>query len=199
MELIQTLNDLHDYLKDIRYEGPMNLIAVEALIFNSDDKLVLLLRGPGANDEKDKLEGVGGRLMPTDNGDLLVALSRKIESEIGAAPDDPVKVRVKPEELLEVRIVDFKNIQTGEWGKWVVVSHLCRLEEGTPFNRAPEQHREIKYLSLDDLFGWQTEPTYDMGKNLLVPGLSKSLIEGRKVYKKKYENLPYHKYHKLRT
>lgn len=193
MELIQTLAGLEAYLKEKKkFHDPLPKVAVEALIFNREGKLALLLRGPGAPDEHYKLEGVGGGLILRDGGDLQVALNRKIEEEIGAAPADSVRVKVKIDKLLEVRIVKFLRSSTKELITWVVVSHLCRLEEGTPFNRKPDEHIEIRYLSLDELFVWQTAPTFIPNGDLDVPGLSESLVIGREVYKEQYGNRSYY-------
>jgi len=192
MNLIKTKSDLESYLISIGYTLPIPNIAVEGLIFNSEGKLILVIRSDKVRDERFKLEGIGGRLQVNDK-DLQAGLQREIMEEIGQSPYDPVKVEVQIDGLLEVRIVEFKNDTTQEWVTWVVVSHLCRLMKGMPFNCEPTKHIDIKTVSLDELFNWQLEPTFDDKKKLLVPGLSKSLIEGRQVYREKYGNQPYYK------
>ncbi len=192
MEFIKTLAQLEDYLKAKGHTGPYPNIAVEALIFNGEGKLTLVLRGGHARDERFKLEGIGGRVNSKDKGDLTAALLREIAEEIGERPGDAVPLTVQIDRLLEVRLVKFQQAQTLKWADWVVVSYLCRIVDGTPFNREPDKHIDIKYLSLDELFAWQEEPAFTADGAFEKPGLSKSLILGRAVYRRQYGNRPYY-------
>jgi len=191
MEFIRTKAQLESHLKTIGYQEPIPDIAVEGLIFNNEGKLVLLLRGDKARDERFKLEGIGGRVQMSDKEDFPIILKKKVLEEIGQAPYDPIETEIEVDRLLEVRVVKFKNAITQKWVTWAVISHLCRLVKGTPFNREPSKHMDIRCLSLNELFDWQTEPIFDESGKLLTPGLSKSLIVGRETYKIKYGDAPY--------
>lgn len=192
MEFIKTLAQLEDYLQAKGHAGPYPNIAVEALIFNGEGRLTLVLRGDHARDEPFKLEGIGGRVSLKDNGDLTAALLREIAEEIGERPGDAVPLTAQIDRLLEVRLVKFQQAQTLEWVDWVVVSYLCRIVDGMPFNREPDKHIDIKHLSLDELFAWQEEPAFNADGTLEKPGLSKSLILGRAVYQRQYSNRLYY-------
>lgn len=166
-------------------------IAVEGLIFDREGKLVLVLRGPNARDERFKLEGIGGCLTHMDGDDLQRHLLNEISQEIG---DD---VEISIDRMLEVRRVQFKDAKKNQWIDWVVVSYLCRIVKGEPINNEEDNHLEIRRLSLDELMSHPVEPEFGKGlpcsaKNLIKPGLSKSLVMGREVYAERYGNQPYY-------
>lgn len=192
MNFIHNITQLENYLAHKGYDGPYQNIAAEGLIFNLEGKLTLVLRGGNARDEQFKLEGIGGRVKPEERADFPSALLREIEEEIGAKPGDSVRLNIKIDQMLEVRIVQFHQTANGEWVNWVVLSYLCRIEQGLPFNREPDKHLEIKYLSLDELFSWNKEPLFSKSGELESPGLSKSLVMGRETYKRLYGNRPYY-------
>jgi len=193
MELIKTQEDLELFLKTKGYTKAILDIAIEGLIFNANEELILVLRSGTAQDERYKLEGIGGRLRPEDKDDLQRGLQKKIKEEIGQVPYGMTPLKVEIDCLLEVRVVEFQNALTHKWVKWVVVSHLCRLTEGIPYNFEPDKYIDIKCLSLGELFSWQTEPVFDETGHLIRPGLSKSLILGRDVYGARYGQIAYYK------
>lgn len=189
MELIKTKTELKEHLREIGYSVENYSIAVEALIFTDTGKLVLLQRTDSARDARNRLEGVGGSLKEEN---LLTGLKREIQEEIGDDKGDETKLSVSIGKLLEIRQVQFFNHRSQKMVDWIVVSHLCSLKYGTPFNREPNNHVCIRCLSLDELYEWQEEPIYSEAGKLIKPGLSKSLVMGRLVYKSKYGNKPYY-------
>lgn len=170
MEMIETRSGLLAYLERIGYEKLHDRIAVEALIFTSEGKLLLQRRGEAAQDEVGKLEGVGGAL--GERSDLRKRLEEKIATEIG----DDVDVNI--ERLLEVRLVPFTD-RYGKVNEWVVVSYLCQLKSGTPVIGLPRHTESLHYLTLDQVYAMPEEK------------ISKSLVQGRVTYRAKYGNRPY--------
>lgn len=186
MEMLKTKTELLNHLQSIGLNSSNFDIAVEALIFK-DDTIVLVLRGPGARDEAYKLEGIGGKVGNQDEN-LLDRLQEEIKEEIGCMGH----LQVRIEHLLEVRQVSFIEKVTNELKPWLILSHLCRYEDGEIFNCEPANHEDIKYLTLKQLYEWPEEPEFDKDGRLLKPGLSKSLIIGRETYKDKYKDHLYY-------
>ena len=199
MDLIRTKAELEEYLNSIKYNKEVKNIAVEALLFDPNGRLVLVLRGPKARDEVFKLEGIGGRYHDED-GTFQDSLMREIHEEISDSSRLDIRLEVKIDRLLEVRRVEFYDNKSKETMDWIVLSHLCRLEAGVPFNAEPDKHISIEYLTLEDLFKWPEDPIYKNFKTIgdhkfsmnIIPGLSKSLIVGRKKYFELYKNKLYY-------
>lgn len=109
-------------------------VAVEALILDKDQKLLLLERGPLARDENGKLEGVGGR---AEAEDLRSELLREAHEEIGA------DVR-----LGNIRFLELKNDVIADSGKrWVIASYVCELETGEPSICEPRKVDAIHWIN----------------------------------------------------
>ena len=140
-------------------------IAVEALIFTDEDKLLQCRRGKEAIDEIGKFEGIGGSIGNFSN--LHEALIQRIQFELG----DEVTVTI--EELLEVRRLAFTE-RKGVSQTWVIVSYLCRLRKGEPQIMVPGLVDSLHYFTLEELF------KIDANK------LSPSTDWARKTYKSKY-------------
>lgn len=176
-ELLKSLEGRSDY-------NPKSKIAVEALIFMPDGRLLLEKRGPACKDEIGKLEGVGGQVKGFN--DLLEALRWEIRQELGA---DAVGFKVSIDRLLEVRCVQFDEVAADSATKqvvakrpqdWVVVSYLCRALEGTPIIGEEDKIEELVYLTLDELYSMPEEK------------LSRSTVAARHVYRPRYGNRPYY-------
>jgi hypothetical protein len=173
--MIKTKKELLDHLASVGYTQSNYEIAVEALIFTPEGKLLLEKRGPQVRDEVGKLEGVGGRL--DDDKDLLEQVQEEIRTELGA---DQGGVKVNIEQLLEVRQVQFDDLRVGEAVDWVVVSYLCRLSDGVPHIGEPHKIESLHELTLDELYAADEAD------------LSRSVIMGRRAYRAKYGNRPYY-------
>ena len=173
MELIKTKAELLDYLNSIGYSKENYRIAVEALIFTPEGKLLLEKRGPMCRDEVGKLEGVGGRL---NKNDLLEELREEFDQELSAKVQ---KLEIEIERLLEIRQVQFEE-QNKRLYDWVVVSHLCRLKKGEPKIGEKDKIESLHEISLDELYKMDEEK------------LSNSTIAARKAYKARYGNRPYY-------
>jgi hypothetical protein len=173
MKLIKTKTELLDYLNSIGYDKKDYRIAVEALIFTPEGKLLLEKRGPECRDEVGKLEGVGGRLK---GNDLLQELREEFDQELTAQQQE---LEIDIERLLEIRQVQFKEKDKG-WQDWVVVSYLCRLKKGKPAIGEPGKIASLHEISMDKL--------YKMNKKKL----SNSTTAAREVYKARYGNRPYY-------
>lgn len=173
MELIQTKAQLFDYLTRIGYSKKDYRIAVEALIFTPEGKLLLEERGPECRDEIGKLEGVGGRL---NGNDLLQELREEFDQEL-AAHNQGLEIDI--ERLLEIRQVQFEEQYKG-LQDWIVVSHLCRIKKGEPAIGEPGKIASLRKVSMDELYEMDEED------------LSNSTIAARKTYKALYGNRPYY-------
>jgi hypothetical protein len=105
MRMMRYKSQLLAYLEHIDYDKPPYRIAVEAHIFTPEGKVILGKRGKKVCDEVGKLEGIGGSIGA--HNDLHQALLDRISCELGP------KVRVKIDQLLEVRSVQFEDRERG--------------------------------------------------------------------------------------
>lgn len=175
MRLVTKKAEVLDYLRDAGYGSEQfPSIAVEALIFTPDGKLLLEKRGPLCKDAVGLLEGVGGGI--DHHEDLHEALRHEINTEIGAGHGG---IKVSIDRLLEIRPIQFEEPRTKKLKDWVVVSYLCKLLEGRPDIAEPEKIEELVYLTLDELYD---KPAHE---------LSGSTVAAREVYKAKYGSRPY--------
>ncbi|NTU74307.1 NUDIX hydrolase [Candidatus Roizmanbacteria bacterium] len=164
MQFIQTVSDLNQYLSTLPRPPVEYKIAMGALIFTSDDKVILIERGEGARDATGKREGVGGGLEEGET-DLIAALRREIDEEIG--------VKVEIDATLIVKVM------TGEHNQlWVVVDYLARLSSGTPHIHEPAKIRNIYFSRLSEI-----------EENLLSEYQKVTM----KAYRKKYGEVPFYK------
>jgi hypothetical protein len=170
MQMIKYKSQLLAYLKQIGYSKSDYRIAVEALIFTPERKLIQGKRGQKVMDEVGKLEGIGGSV--GDINDLHQALQERVHSELGP------NVKVQIDRLLEVRQVVFDDRDRGPLD-WVVVSYLCKLIGGRPVIGEPDATESLQELTLDELYAM------DEAK------LSRSTVLARITYRAKYGNRPY--------
>lgn len=135
--MITTVNELKEYLKN--FDIPKDYgIAVGCLIFNSENKVILIERGLKAKDSFGKLEGVGGGVEKGEESLIATAL-REIKEEIG-------DVEIKIEKILTIKMMPGKN---GSF--WVIVDYLGRLKKGIPKIMEPEKINKIHYLELNEI------------------------------------------------
>jgi calcineurin-like phosphoesterase family protein/ADP-ribose pyrophosphatase YjhB (NUDIX family) len=166
----QTLEQLKRRLQRLDYQYEGYRIAVEALIFAADGKVLLQTRGSACRDEVGKLEGIGGELK--GGHDLHAALRKHIAQEIGP------QVRVAIDRLLEIRPVRF--VERGlDPQDWLVISYLCRLEAGLPAIVDPSMTEHLDWYALDDIFNMPDER------------LSRSTSRVRDMYRIRYRDKPY--------
>ena len=162
-------SELLSHLKAEGIDAVGYRIAVEANIFDSEGKLLLQRRGPGARDEHGKLEGVGGDLGRST--DLHQALLDRIRSEIG----DAAVVHI--ERLFEVRPVVFEEPHGAQ--DWIVVSYLCRLISGTPRIVDRALTSELSRFTLDEIYA------------LPDAQLSRSTSRFLALYRARFGTVPY--------
>jgi len=135
--MITTVSELKEYLKD--FDIPKDYgIAVGCLIFNPEDKVILLERGLKAKDSHGKLEGVGGGVEIGEENLINTAL-REIKEEIG-------NVEVVIEKMLTIKMMPGNNNTF-----WVIVDYLGRLKKGIPKIMEPEKINKIHYLKLNEI------------------------------------------------
>ena len=138
MNTIKTREDLLAYIAT-RPDAPKDYkIAVGLMLFDSDNRVILLKRGEKARDAQGQFEGVGGSLDDEDN-DLVVAIQREVKEEIG-------NVKVVIDQTLGVKILPGESHL---W--WVVVDYLGRLISGTPENMEPHKAEGVYRLTLEEV------------------------------------------------
>ncbi len=168
MAPLEKLGDLTRHLGDEGFDPAGYRIAVEALIFDANGRLLLQVRGPESRDEVGKLEGVGGQL---DQEDLISCLHAHIAEEIGS------EVQIEVEELLEARPVQF--VERNQAEDWIVVSYLCRLLDGEPTVAQEGKTTALRWLDIAELH------------NLPDAQLSRSTSRARDLYWLRYRSRPY--------
>jgi 8-oxo-dGTP diphosphatase len=138
MNNMRTIQELKQYVATLPNIPDGYKIAVGSLIFDGQDRVILLERGLNSRDSVGKLEGVGGGVDP-DEEDLHQVLQREIAEEIGS-------VTVEIKDLLTVMTLP------GEKEKfWVVPVYLCRLVSGEPAVMEPGKIARIHLLALCDI------------------------------------------------
>jgi hypothetical protein len=171
MQMIRYKSQLLTHLEHVSYNKLDYRIAVEALIFTMDGRIIHGKRGKKVTDEVGKLEGIGGSV--GHHNDLHEVLQELIHNEIGP------NVKVAIERLLEVRQVQFEDRDRG-WLDWIVVSYLCRLREGHPEIVQLDMTESLYELTLDEFFAYPEDQ------------LSRSSVIARQAYRAQYSNMPYY-------
>jgi len=135
-----TLAELREQLKSSPQASAEFSVAVEALVFDSSGRWVLLERGAGAQDEHGKLEGIGGRV--ESDGRLRDELMRELREEIGES------AQVEIARFLEVKsdtVVVQRDCET-RTNHWVIVSYLCRWTSGNLELMEPEKNSRFVFV-----------------------------------------------------
>ncbi|MFA7286793.1 MAG: NUDIX domain-containing protein [Patescibacteria group bacterium] len=135
---MRTRKELERYVTSVGKDIKDCRIAVGSLIFDKENKVILLERGDSSRDSAGKFEGVGGGVDAAEEN-LHEALQREIHEEIG-------EVQVDIKELLTVMILPGS---TG--GTWVVPIYLCRLKSGEPIVMEPDKIVKIHHFKLGDI------------------------------------------------
>jgi ADP-ribose pyrophosphatase YjhB (NUDIX family) len=138
---VNTVTELRDRLVQSGFNETCS-IAVESLIFDADNRLLLLRRGASARDEVGKLEGIGGRA--DESTTLREELFREIAEEIGS------DLKIEVLEFLEVksdRALKVLPDGTEQWGTWVIASYICRLVSGEPRIQEPDKNEGLERIA----------------------------------------------------
>ena len=116
-------------------------VAVEALIFSSDGKLLLHKRWQWCRDEVGKLEGIGGRYEKEDET-FLNAVKREIREELG----DKAQITIKSFFWVKKDTVwDIKNNQEKHW---VIISYLCDYIGGELLIMEPRKNEGFHFIDI---------------------------------------------------
>ena len=115
-------------------------IAVEALIFSEDGKLLLHKRGKGCRDEIGKLEGIGGRFEEAD-GNFLDAIKREIREEMGE------EAQIEVGSFFEIRKDAVRDVKNDHEQHWIIVSYLCKYIGGAL--KIMEPHKNEGFFFVD--------------------------------------------------
>jgi len=112
-------------------------VGVGAVIFNSEGRVFLALRGKEARNERHRWEFPGGGVEFGEG--LEEALVREVREEYG--------FEIEVTGLLDV----VNHIIPAEKQHWVSPTFLCLVKSGTPSIREPHKCEEIGWFSLDQL------------------------------------------------
>lgn len=111
-------------------------VGVGALIFNSEGKFLMALRGPKAKNERGKWEIPGGAV------------------EWGETVEEALKREIKEELDVEIRVLKLHNvcnhILTSEKQHWVSPTFICEIVQGTPRIMEPEKCDELRWFTLEE-------------------------------------------------
>lgn len=107
-----------------------------ALIFNSEGKLLLALRGPQAKNEVGKWEIPGGAVEFGET--IAAALKREIKEELG--------IEIELQEMLQL----YDHIIPEDKQHWVSPTYICKLIEGEPQNLEPGKCEKIGWFTLEE-------------------------------------------------
>lgn len=165
---LQTVSALKSYLKERQYDAMGYRIAVEAMIFEPNGKVLLQVRGPDCRDEIGKLECLGGQV---SGEDMIEVTIRRIRELVGE------DVTVEVDEVLDVQPARFVEKHGPE--DWIVVAYLCRLISGQPRPMNPRKTAALKWLDLSELHAIDDAQ------------LSRSTSHQRDIYRVKFRTKPY--------
>ncbi len=136
--MIELVSELKDYVATLKNVPEDYKLAVGSLIFDDDDRVILIERGEQSRASAGKWEGVGGGLEAGETN-LIDALQREIREEIGD---------------VEVEVLDCLTVLTlpgSKEGFWVVPVYLCRLRSGIPKVMEPNKIGSIQYVKLENI------------------------------------------------
>lgn len=136
-------SDLKALIESADIEFDPQFIAVEGLVFDTDNKWILMRRGPGCRDEQFKLEGIGGRI--DNENDLAKALYRELEEEAGCKAD--IKV-ISPFEIRTDTVYDSRLCKTITW---IIVSFICAYKGGELEVREPTKNLGYQRFLLSEI------------------------------------------------
>jgi ADP-ribose pyrophosphatase YjhB (NUDIX family) len=140
---VKNLKELEQTLTSYDVPRPYS-VAVEALVFDSSSKWILMERGPGCRDEIGKLEGIGGRF--EDDSNFKDALKREISEEVG----DNAQINIL--DFFEVRrdTVEVPGSKT-EKKHWIIVSFICVHKAGELKICEPTKNNGFFHVSIDEV------------------------------------------------
>ena len=130
-------------------------LAVSALLFDANDRVVLIKRGPAARDARGLLESPGGEVDYVSS--FQENLTREVREELGSG-----QIAIGCPLLIHC-------IENGE-ARWIVITLPCRMLSGEPRNMEPDKALSINMYSLQE---WFKVPNNE---------LSISAIAERRVY-----------------
>lgn len=111
-------------------------VGAGALIFNSEGKLFLSLRGPLAKNERGKWEIPGGAV---EFGEKIEqALKREVKEEFG--------LEIKVGKMLQL----CDHILPEEGQHWISPTYICEIVSGEPVNNEPGKCDGFGWFSLDE-------------------------------------------------
>ena len=140
---VRNLKELEATLASYDVPRPFS-VAVEALVFDTSCKWILMERGSGCRDEIGKLEGIGGRF--EDDSSFEDALKREISEEVG---DDAL-----------INIIDFFEVRRDTVDvpgsidnkkHWIIISFICIHKSGELKICEPTKNNGFFHVSIDEV------------------------------------------------
>lgn len=140
---VYTLDELKKLVEASNIDFNSKFVAVEGLVFDKENRWILLRRGPGCRDEQYKLEGIGGRV--DDETDLIGALLRELREETGSEAEISV---VEP---FEIRTDTVFDIRLNRTITWIIVSFICVYISGEMKICEPTKNLGYEKFTLSDI------------------------------------------------
>jgi 8-oxo-dGTP diphosphatase len=109
-------------------------VGVGALIFNSEGKFFMTLRGPKAKNERGKWEIPGGAVEFGETCEQ--AIIREVFEEYG--------IRIQVKDLLQI----CDHIIPDEKQHWVSPTYICEIVEGLPVIQEPEKCSDMGWFTI---------------------------------------------------
>ena len=165
---VRTVTELKERLEARHYDITGYRIAVEALLFDAQGRVLLQIRGSECRDEVGRLECIGGRAVEED---LIESLRHHVARRLGP------EMQMVVDEMLEEQPIRFVERHGPE--DWIVVSYLCRHVEGDPRIVDPSQTEALHWMTLTELYATADEQ------------LSRATSRWRDVYRAQFRTRPY--------
>lgn len=124
-ELIDKISELDEDIEEVK-------VAVVCFIFDSNGKLTLHRRGPGARDEIGKLLAIGGSVNGTD-ASFRDALARELKEEAG----DKAEIRI--DDFIGAQLDGKVDRHTGKFINWIILGYTGTIISGELVNSEPDR------------------------------------------------------------
>lgn len=132
VEEVNNMDELVDKLNEVDEEIDEVKVAVVCFIFDSQGKLILHRRGPGARDEIGKLLAIGGSVNATD-ASFRDALKRELVEEAG----DSAEIRI--DNFIGAQLDGKIDRHTGKFINWIILGYTGTITSGELVNSEPDR------------------------------------------------------------
>lgn len=141
-EEVNNLNELAQRLKEADSGLDKIKVAVVGFVFDSDGRLILNRRGPGARDEVGKLQALGGSINQTDKN-FREALLRELKEEGGS------EATLRIDSFIGGQLNRALDKYTQEYLDWIILGYKVTLLSGELKNSEPDRSEglEVNFMA----------------------------------------------------